>query len=203
MQIRNILILVTAFIITASVANGEIYNGIGPLFKLSDLRNKFPTADFKDEKPAWAQEEDVMYSITGNGLSGVIVVKLTNSKLWWKKVIETEANETRKQRYERFAEKASDELEVSWVRWIPETPFPVTRLITKYGKPESSDFDQVSYEPFKEWKSRGIQAYLSDDGKNVTRIDFNFTDKEVIEASMKASGIEPEVNNNKKSKRKK
>ena len=144
-----------------------------------------------------------MYSITGNGMSGVIVVKFTNNKLWWKKRGEIETDETRKKRYERLAESASDDLEVAWVRWIPETPFPVTRLITKYGKPEISDFDQVSYVPFKEWESRGIQAYLSDDGKKVNHIDFNFTDKEIIEASNKALGIEPEVKSIKKLKRKK
>lgn len=202
MKIKNIYILVIALVISASAASGEIYNGIGPLFKLADLRNKFPAANFKEEKPAWAQEEDVMYSITGQGMTGVIVVKLTNTKIWWKKLIDAETDNTKKQKYERFAERASDDLEVSWVRWIPEDPFPVKRLITKYGKPEISDFDQVSYEPFKEWESKGIQAFLSDDGKNVTRIDFNFTEKEIIEASMKAAGIAPEVNN-KKPKRKK
>lgn len=202
MKIKCIYILAIAFVLSASFASGEIYNGIGPLFKLADLKNQFPAANFKEEKPAWAQEEDVMYSITGQGITGVIVVKLTNTKIWWKKLIDAETDDTKKQRYEKFAESASDDLEVSWVRWIPENPFPVKRLITKYAKPEISDFDKVSYEPFKEWKSKGIQAFLSNDGKNVTRIDFNFTEKEIIEASMKAAGIKPEVNN-KKSKRKK
>jgi hypothetical protein len=201
MKIKCIYILVIALLISASLSSGEIYNGIGPLFKLADLKKHFPAAYFKEEKPAWAQEEDVMYSITGQGITGVIVVKLTNTKIWWKKLIEVETDDTKKQRYERFAERASDDLEVSWVRWIPVNPIPVKRLITKYGKPEISDFDKVSYEPFKEWKSKGIQAFLSDDGKNVTRIDFNFTEKEIIEASMKSAGIASDVNN--KSKRKK
>jgi hypothetical protein len=202
MKFRSIYILAIALVISASFANGEIYSGIGPLFKLADLKNHFPAANFTEEKPAWAQEEDVMYSITGQGITGVIVVKLTNTKIWWGKLIATETDDTKKQRYERFAERASDDLEVSWVRWIPENPFPVKRLITKYGKPEISDFDKVSYEPFNEWKFKGIQAFLSDDGKNVTRIDFNFTEKEIIEANMKAAGIAPEANN-KKTKRKK
>lgn len=77
--------------------------------------------------------------------------------------------------------RANSEL-VSWVRWIPDAPFPVARLVTKYGKPEVSDFSKDNFKPFKEWKKRGVQAFLDDEGKNVVRIDFDFTKKEQDEA---------------------
>ena len=76
---------------------------------------------------------------------------------------------------------ANSEL-ISWVRWIPDAPFPVARLVTKYGKPEVSDFSKDNFKPFKEWKKRGIQAFLDDEGNNVVRIDFDFTKKEQDEA---------------------
>jgi hypothetical protein len=34
----------------------EIYKGIGPLDTLSEVKLKFPGADYKQLKPAWAQE---------------------------------------------------------------------------------------------------------------------------------------------------
>lgn len=55
---------------------------------------------------------------------------------------------------------------------------PCGRLITKYGKPETSDFSPEDFRPFKAWKSRAIIADLSDDGKKVVCINFHFTDKE-------------------------
>jgi hypothetical protein len=67
---------------------------------------------------------------------------------------------------------------IQWVRWAPDSPIPITRLIAKYGKPEKSDFNSDDFKPYKSWPTRGITAYTSDDGKRVHRIDFNFTEKD-------------------------
>lgn len=74
------------------------------------------------------------------------------------------------------------------VRWLPDSPFPVSRLIKKYGKPEKSDFAEENYKPYKEWKSKGIRASLSDDEKKVILIDFYTTAKEFYVACKEKYG---------------
>lgn len=52
----------------------ELYLGIGPFDNLSMLKTKFPNAIFTREKPAWAQDHEVIYTISGAGISGTIVI---------------------------------------------------------------------------------------------------------------------------------
>jgi hypothetical protein len=66
-------------------------------------------------------------------------------------------------------------LTVDWVRWVPPSPFPLQRLIAKYGKPENSGFRDDNFKPYRAWKNKGLTAYLTDDEKDVESIDFNFT----------------------------
>jgi hypothetical protein len=157
--------------------------GIGPLDTLADLQAKFPNATFEQLHPAWAGESDVMYSITGSGLSGKIIVKFNDMRPFYKKMAE-EADEKKEDGqnppvfWREMAGQADNTVMVSWVRWIPVLPIPIERLITKYGKPDRSDFSTDDFEPYKEWTSRGIAAALSDNGKMVVRIEYSFTEKE-------------------------
>lgn len=185
--IRNMLFAI--IISTPAVSAAELYMGIGPLDELADLKRKFPAATYNREHPAWAQEHDVMYTITGEGISGTIIINFFDTRPMWRKRLEEEQDEKRKKFLRGLVEKADDSISVSWVRWIPDVPFPVTRLVTKYGKPEITDFSKEDYQPYKEWKKRGIQAYLTDDGKKVLRIDFAFTKKEEDEAWKQRYGV--------------
>jgi hypothetical protein len=88
-----------------------------------------------------------------------------------------------------LANKSDEEaLSVSWVRWVPELTIPVQRLITQYGSPEKKGFSEDDYTPYKEWTKKGITAFLTDDEKSVTRIDFLFTMEDQI-AAYKAKNL--------------
>ena len=56
----------------------EIYNDIRPYDTRADVQKKFPGAKFELLHPAWAKNSDLLYSISGNGLPGTIVVKFTD-----------------------------------------------------------------------------------------------------------------------------
>lgn len=185
-------IIILLFLFIVSNSNAETYRGIGPLDTLSDLKAKFPSATFTKQNPAWAQEYDVMYEITGVGMSGTIVVVFFDNRPYFRKLMAEEQDETKKQNWKQLADAPDDEITVSWVRWVPDLPFPVTRLVTKYGKPDKSDFAEEDYQPYKSWLIKGLDAYLSDDGKNVTRIDFHFTNKEQRDAWKKKYRFVPE-----------
>lgn len=191
MRTKSLLcFLLPLLVFIALPALAEIYKGVGPYDTLSDLKGKFPGATFNKIQPAWAQEYDVMYQITGVGLSGTIIVKFHDSRPLWKTMLEKTDNESLKEAYRKMAERPDEDVVVSWVRWVPDLPFSVTRLITKYGKPDKDDFSEENYQPYKQWDAKGIIAYLSDDGKQVVRIDFFFTDKELKDTYKAKFGYE-------------
>jgi len=186
-------------------SSAEIYRGIGSMSTLGDVKKLFPGATFNKIHPAWANEYDAMYSVTGKGIQGTIVIKFDDNRPSYKKMMEQATDNKMGEFWRGLAEDSEDNsLSVSWVRWVPDAPFLVDRLITKYGKPEISDFSSQDFKPFKEWKSRGISADLTDDGKKVVNIDFTFTEKERKDAwKAKFGGDEPPPKETKGKKRKK
>jgi hypothetical protein len=160
-------------------AYAELYQGIGPLDTLADLKKKYPNATFVKMNPAWAQEHDVMYQIKGSGISGTIIVKFYDGRPNWRARSQEATDEKQKALYQRLANAPDDDVMVEWVRWLSSVPFPVERLITKYGKPDKSGFTDDDYQPYKEWTQKGIFVRLSDDGKMVLAVDFTHTKKEV------------------------
>jgi hypothetical protein len=164
-------------------SSGEIYRGIAPLKTLGEVNKMFPGATFKKLNPAWAKEDDAMYSVTGAGIEGIIIIMFHDTRPRDWEIMKQETDNTLKRIFKEYSERSDDDsLLVSWVRWVPDVPFPAERMITKYGKPEKSDFSSVDFKPFKQWESRGIYAHLSDDGKNVVMITYNPTKKEWKEA---------------------
>ena len=74
-------ILIPFMMALAVPANAEIYMGIGPECSLGDVRVKFPHAKFNKMTPAWAKEEECVYQVTGEGISGVIFVLFRDSRV--------------------------------------------------------------------------------------------------------------------------
>jgi len=160
-------------------AYAELYQGIGPLDTLADIKKKYPNATFTKKAPAWAQETDVMYEIKGRGISGTIIVKFYDGRPNWRVRAQEATDEKQKALYQRLTNSPDDEVIADWVRWLPDIPFPVERMITKYGKPDKSGFTDDDYQPYKEWTQKGVFVRLSDDGKKVLVIDFTHTKKEI------------------------
>ena len=84
--------------------------------------------------------------------------------------------------YQDYANKSDEEaIVVSWVRWVPYTPIPLERFITKYGKPDVSAFSDEDMAPYKSWK-RGLLVNLTDDGKKVLTVEYSFTQEDKASA---------------------
>jgi hypothetical protein len=189
-QITRLIMIACAI---STVVNAEIYMGIGPLDTLGDIKTKFPKAYLQKTNPAWAQKSDVMYQITGSGITGTIVIKLNDYRASWKEASEKEQDPKTKETYNSLANQPDDEaITVSWVRWVPDTPIPVQRLISKYGLPEKSGFSNDDFQPYRHWEAKGISAFLSDDEKHVVRIDFEFTQSDYRNAYIQKYNFVPD-----------
>ena len=178
-----LLLIVFILFLCPTVGRSEIYLGIEPYSTLADLKQKFPNGMFRRHTPAWSNEEEAMYSVTGSGISGTIVTMFIDTNLLeWKiqaskALIDGQIENLNKVLIPR-SESTDDKFYILWVRWIPETPFSVKRLTSKYGKHETLSYSKIDYQPYIEWKKHGVLAYLSKNGKDVVRIDFDFTEKE-------------------------
>jgi hypothetical protein len=163
----------------SSSALAEIYQGIGPLDNLGDVRARFPSAAYENIKAAWVTESDALYKISGMGISGDIYVKFSDSRPEFRKMIQESDSNEPNETLNSLAQQSDEEaLSVEWVRWIPVQPIPLQRFILKYGNPSKSGFDDQDLEPYKLWESRGISAYISDNEKHVLRVDYTFTNQE-------------------------
>jgi hypothetical protein len=176
-------IAVTAMLLTilSSAAWAEVYNGMGPFKTLAEIQQMFPRANFTRMFPAWAQPDDIMYMVGGLGITGTMVLKFSDYRPIYKQRAEAAINDNNAimaEHYEKEANGPDNSVVIQWVRWVPDSPVPIERLIAKYGKPEKTDFNSDDFKPFKAWPTRGITAYTSDDGKRVQKIDFGFTDKD-------------------------
>lgn len=167
----------------------ETYRGIGPLDTLSDLKEKFPTAKFSKQNPAWALETDVLYQISGEGMSGIIVVKFDDDRPYIQQLLtragDSLESSTKEQAENLINRTDEDAITVEWVRWVPDYVIPVTRFVSKYGKPDKSGFSDEDFQPYRSWEKKGLTAYLTDDEKNVVRVDFDFTKSEWRAAYLK------------------
>ncbi|WP_143450316.1 hypothetical protein [Janthinobacterium sp. BJB446] len=82
-----------------------------------------------------------------------------------------------------LAEQDTDNaLAISWIRWVPDSPIPLQRYISKYGKPEKTGFGDSDMRPYASWPKKNIHANLSDDEKFVNNVEFGFTKQEKIAA---------------------
>jgi hypothetical protein len=110
--VRFLLLLVIS--VVAVDGHCEIYRGIGPLADLADLKGMFPGATFEKLTPAWAQDHDVLYQITGKGMSGTIVVKFYDGRPVWRK--RADVTEGRRRRpCSRMGQRGGRQHLVRWV----------------------------------------------------------------------------------------
>jgi hypothetical protein len=164
----------------------ETYKDIGPLDTYGDVIERFPKANFSKISAAWLKKTDALYKIDGEGMSGRIVVKFSDFRPTYLEYAEKNPNSPEAELYKTYANHSDEQaLVVEWVRWAPDGPTPLTRLISKYGKPEKSGFSDEDLQPYKRWEAKGLSAYLSDDEKQVLRIDYDFTIAEQRAAYMK------------------
>lgn len=176
-HIATLGIVMCLALFSAAPARTEIYRDIGPLDTLGEIRARFPSATIEQLHPAWATEDDLMYEITGQGLSGSIILKFNDPRAIARALITMhQARPERVAKLTAIADTLTEEdAVVSWVRWVPNEPIPLARYVAKYGKPVKSGFRDEDMEPYREWPSRGVEVFLTDDERFVSRVDFTFT----------------------------
>lgn len=186
-------ILCVLVIATVSGASAEIYRGIGPLDTLGSVKAKLPSATYERLKPAWARPEDALYAVSGEGISGTIIIKFNDSRPLFRQLLATATKAEDKKMFEGLAKETDEEaFSVEWVRWMPDSPIPLQRFISKYGEPEQRGFSDEDMQPYRLWKTKGIAAYLSDSESFVLRVDFDFTRDEMREAYQAKYGFIPD-----------
>ncbi len=188
----SLIALCCLFVVAAKMADAEIYGNITPLDTFADVKAKLPGATYEQLHPAWAQEADILYSVSGHGLSGTIVIKFHDQRPFLRKKLLENSGSSDKSALEKLVEGTDEaSLNVEWVRWIPVAPIPLQRLVSKYGKPDKSGFADDDLQPYRDWKT-GVTAYLSDDEKSVLRLDFSFNAKEIRDAYQSRYGFVPD-----------
>lgn len=189
---RVSLIALLCMMAQRGVVWGEICQGIGPLDKMADIKARLPGATYERIHPAWAQEEDALFGISGEGLSGTIIVKFFDTRPFFRRELGKDIDSNLRKTYEALASKPEEEaMSVEWVRWIPDAPIPLQRFVSKYGKPERSGFSDDDLQPYREWIGRGLAVMLSDDEKRVLRVDYRFTLEEQRHAYKSKYGFVP------------
>lgn len=176
MNIRAYILLLLTL---PSITVAETYKNIGPLDSLGDVKEKFPNAKYEIINAGWITQSDALYKITGEGMSGTIVVKFDDSRPGFKNYAQENPESEYIDTYNTLATQTDESaLTVNWVRWVPDTLIPLQRFILKYGQPEKSGFSDEDMQPYKSWESKGLTAYLTDNGTHVLRIDYSFTKDE-------------------------
>lgn len=187
-----------------ATSNAEVYRGITACSSLGDVKKIFPNASFERVKSVWVTENDGFYLLGGQGLSGSIYLAFTDSRPKYRRFgieLDRESSELRKvslteattkrlsEIYEmsqfldsRAAETDDDALAINWVRWVPATPIPLARYVTKYGPAQKTGFAENDMRPFASWPTKGVNLTLADDAKSVLSVEFSFTASETTAA---------------------
>lgn len=168
---------------TVAESSAEVCQGIKPYMKLEHVKKKFPRATYKKVFPVWLEEQNAAYEVAGLGISGKIIIFFHDYRPWNQMMMERATDNVSKSFWKPLVAQSDDKaLVVSWIIWIPVAPFPAERLITTYGKPTRKDYTKDDAMPFMMWESRGVLAYLTDDGKKILGIECTFTPKEMEDA---------------------
>lgn len=187
-------------------AHAEIYMGLQPETTLGEIKKRFPNATVTKVDAAWVTESDGFYRMTGAGLTGMIYLAFKDNRPSYRKQIpsfeqkiealraeaQTDATKSTLETLSIVldgsrkleAETTDQALKLKWVRWVPPTPIPVARYLTKYGPPTKSGFNDDDMQPFNSWPAKGVSLNLTDDGKSVLNAEFGFTAKETRDQCM-------------------
>ena len=193
------LLLVISTSVIALFCNSlqaEIYKDFLPFITLKQVKLNYPNAKFEDAKPAWASEDEALFTMTGEGLAGTIVLYFAKTdKLYNERIAEHESASlsdspekvlTHQSLINYYKTKLSipleDRLTLRWVRFVPTAEIPYERLVSRYGKAEKCDYDPETFKPYCSWSTKGVTVSLNDNKKMVETVEYTFTSEEMFPA---------------------
>jgi len=170
----------------------ETYLGLQPNDSLAVIKEKFPNAMFSDVNAAWLQPNERFTKMSGQGLVGTIYLKLSTTDPTMNRRLETIESEiamnpgadNADRRYlaslmrSALARPIDERLGLDWLRWAPPAPIPMSRVQSKYGKPDKCDFDDTTFKPYCRWDKKAIYADVTDKNDFVLSLEFSFTKAE-------------------------
>jgi hypothetical protein len=150
----------------------DTYQGIGYRATLGEVKALFPKATLLRESSEGFEEWESLYSVTGNGVNGFIMIKFIDSRWLNKRVLAKNPDDKIAQSLAAVTE--GDALHTMGVTWTPPSPIPVSRFIAKYGEPSKDKIIDKDMMPVLSWQSKGMFAKLTNDEKYVSIVQFNF-----------------------------
>jgi hypothetical protein len=199
-DMNRVLFLILMLLVSSSV-RAEIFQGILPYSTLGEIKELFPKASFSKVNAAWVTEDQGFYKMEGSGFSGILFLAFTDYRPLFRGLVQfevTQLNNLEKlektedndakinkskagiEEFQKVVNHADDvALTIIWYRWVPVSPIPLQRYISKYGKPEKSGFRDDNMQPYRKWSKRGVTLTLSDDETKVLTTEFVFTAEEM------------------------
>lgn len=189
---RAVLICLLMLLISPAV-RGETFLGLEALEPLSTVKQRFSAAALTTEPADWLKPNQYFCKMRNPEGGGTVFLLFEHDdELRKKKLMELEkavaklpahvqGRSTRlliNQYREKLAKPLDDRLALIRVRWLPDSPLRVSELISSYGKPDEKREGNASYGPVFVW-SKGLNAHLSDDKKQVNMIEYWFTEDDL------------------------
>ena len=191
-MLRIICLLVTTFwLLATGISQAEVLQGVNYLASLKDVKNIYPNATYTKLTPAWLKEDEAFISVYGTGMAGKIYILFIDSRPYLRKKVVESTDSSKTELLMKLAKEPDDTaLTVDWVRWIPDSPIPIERFQSRYGKPKC-DFDE-DMSPICTWRERALTASMTGDNKNVLHVTTGFTKAEKQSGATVGLGFVPE-----------
>ena len=188
---RSVLICLLLFM--GSIVRAESFLGLEPLEPLSSVKQRFPAGALTVEPADWLKPNQYFVKMQHpDGGGKVFLLFEHDDEIRKKKLADLEKSVANlpsqaqgrstklliRQYKEKLSKSIDERLSLIRVRWLPDNPIRLSELITSYGKPDEKREGNAVYGPVFIW-SKGLNAHLSDDKKQVQMIEYWFTEDDL------------------------
>lgn len=188
---RSVLICLLLFM--GSIVRAESFLGLEPLEPLSSVKQRFPAGALTVEPADWLKPNQYFVKMQHpDGGGKVFLLFEHDDEIRKKKLADLEKSVANlpsqaqgrstklliRQYREKLSKSIDERLSLIRVRWLPDNPIRLSELITSYGKPDEKREGNAVYGPVFIW-SKGLNAHLSDDKKQVQMIEYWFTEDDL------------------------
>jgi hypothetical protein len=188
---RNVLICLLLFM--GSTVRAESFLGLEPLEPLSSVKQRFSAGALTVEPADWLKPNQYFVKMQHpDGGGKVFLLFEHDDELRKKKLADLEKSVANlpsqaqgrstklliRQYREKLSKPIDERLSLIRIRWLPDNPIRVSELITFYGKPDERREGNAVYGPVFVW-SKGLNAHLSDDKKQVLMLEYWFTEDDL------------------------
>ena len=175
------------------IVRAESFLGLEPLEPLSSVKQRFSAGALTVEPADWLKPNQYFVKMQHpDGGGKVFLLFEHDDEIRKKKLADLEKSVANlpsqaqgrstklliRQYREKLSKSIDERLSLIRVRWLPDNPIRLSELITSYGKPDEKREGNAVYGPVFIW-SKGLNAHLSDDKKQVLMIEYWFTEDDL------------------------